>query len=59
MENSKTNFIHLKLSNYYGEVEAFKEDGKFYIGLDDYMKPSICEISEEFYNAIVKEFKGK
>ena len=48
--------IYMGLSNFYGEVEAYEEDGKYYIELDNYSRPSRKEISEEFYNAIKKEY---
>jgi hypothetical protein len=49
--------IDMGLSNYYGKVTAFKGDDKFYIQLDNYDGADQIEISEEFYNAIKKEFE--
>lgn len=48
--------ISLVICNYYGEVEAYEEDGKYYIELDNWSEPDRKEISKEFYNAIIKEF---
>lgn len=48
--------ISLEITNYYGTVEAYEENGKFYIELDNWSEPDRKEISKEFYEAIVKEF---
>jgi hypothetical protein len=48
--------ISLVICNYYGTVEAYEEDGKFYIELDNWSEPDKKEISKEFYEAIIKEF---
>ena len=51
--------IRLGLSNYYGSVEAYEKDGKFYLRLDNWDGPDFNEISEEFYRAIEKESGGE
>lgn len=48
--------ITLGLGNYYGEVTAFENEGKFIIQLGDWNGPDTIEISEEFFKAIEKEF---
>lgn len=48
--------VDLGLENYYGNVEAFEKDGKFYISLADYCDISEVEISEKLWNALVEEF---
>ena len=56
-EYSQAKHIFLGLSNYYGEVEAFEINGKYYLGLENWSGISHREISEEFFNAIKKEFE--
>jgi hypothetical protein len=53
------NVINVGIANYYGSVMAFQnqEDGKYYLGLDDYNDMSIVEISEKLYLDIENEFK--
>ena len=48
--------IHTGLSNYYGTVIAYEENGKHYLGLDDYNNMSIIEISENLFKEIEHEF---
>lgn len=50
-------YVYLGVGNTYGSVLAYKWDGKFYISIDDCtVRPSEKEVSEEFYDACVKEF---
>ena len=50
------NIVDFGIENYYGSVEAFEKDGKFYISLADYCDVSEVEISEKLWNALVDEF---
>lgn len=43
--------------NYYGTPEVREEDGKFYFCLDNYDGVNECEVSKEFYEAFMNEFK--
>jgi hypothetical protein len=53
-----TKVIHVGIANFYGSVIAFQgDDGKYYLGLDDYGEMSIVEISEKLYLDIQNEFK--
>ena len=46
------------LGNYYGSVEFYQgNDGKFYMGLENYAKYGEVQISEEFYRLAVMEFE--
>lgn len=49
-------YIPIGLSNSYGNVAAYKEGDKFYMGLDDYVGVDEVEISEELYNMLKNEF---
>jgi len=51
--------IPLGLSNYYGTVIAYEENGKHYLGLDDYNNMSVVEISERLFKEIENEFSVK
>jgi hypothetical protein len=51
--------IKFGLSNFYGQVFAVEEDGKYFICLDCYSGTNKKEISEEFYLAIQNEFGGR
>lgn len=48
--------IFMCIGNYYGTVEAYSQLGKYYMVIDDYNGNDQVEISEEFFNAIRKEF---
>ena len=48
--------INTGLSNYYGHVGAWEEDGKFYIFLEDWNGLNQIEISEKFFLAMMEEF---
>jgi hypothetical protein len=50
--------IDTGLSNYYGTVMAYEENGKYYIGLDDYSAMSTIEISENLFKEIENEFSS-
>jgi hypothetical protein len=50
-------YTDLKLSNYYGTLQVFKENDKFYIKLDNWNTPDIVEISEKLYKLLIKELK--
>lgn len=45
------------IENYYGVLEIFKKDGKFFYSLDDYSSTAEVEISEELYNLLKEQFK--
>jgi hypothetical protein len=51
--------MYLGLSNYYGSVEAYEKDGKYFMSLENWDGDDIIEVSEEFYKAIEKEFGGE
>lgn len=55
------NRIEAPASNYYGHAAVWKLENKYYMGVEDYggWDDKECEISEEFYNAWVKEFDTK
>lgn len=48
--------IRLGLSNFYGQVIAVEEDGKYYLKLDNYDGMDSVEISQELYEMIEGEF---
>lgn len=59
----KEHAIGSGLSNYYGEVIAYEEDGKFYMSLEDHnitldtlSTEKKVVISKEFFEAFKKEF---
>lgn len=54
------NRIKAPTGNYYGGPAVWKLDDRFYIGTENYdgWDDKECEISEEFYNAWVKEFNS-
>lgn len=47
-----------ELSNHYGTVGFMEYKRKFYMTLENYTGESGMEISEEFYEAAIKEFKN-
>lgn len=50
--------IHTGLTNYYGTVIAYEENGKHYLGLDDWSNMQIVEISERLFKEIEREFSA-
>lgn len=48
------NLYQTNLENYYGTVEVFTKDGKFFWSLDDHSSTQCEEIPESLYNEIVK-----
>ena len=46
--------IELGLENTYGSVSFYKNDGKFFMELDDCMGADKLEIPEYLYEALVK-----
>lgn len=49
--------IDLQLSNYYGNVKAFKsDDGCHWIELDDWGATDRTNITPELWDALAKEF---
>ena len=48
--------IHTGLTNYYGTVIAYEENGKHYLGLDDFNNMQIIEISERLFKEMEREF---
>lgn len=46
--------IELGLENTYGSVSFYKNDGKFFMELDDCMGTDELEIPEYLYEALVK-----
>lgn len=51
--------IYFGLHNYYGSVTAYKNNDKFYMGLEDYDGTATIEISSRFYKEIEREFSKK
>lgn len=51
--------IYSGLRNYYGGVFVYEKDGKYFMGLEDHSHDQRKEISKEFYDAFVKEFKDR
>ena len=51
--------VYAPIELYDGEVfcEQLAQDEKYYIVLDSTSLESMCEVSKEFYDAWVKEFK--
>gem|GEM_PF-6829515 len=49
--------FELPIHNMWGTVTVSSKNGKFYMSLDDEVGEMRIEISEEFYNATLKEFK--
>ena len=51
--------IDTGLSNFYGTVIAYEENGKHYIGLDDYSHMQQIEISEKLFKELEHEFSNQ
>jgi hypothetical protein len=51
--------IEASTGNYYGGPAVWEKDGKFFIGTEDYSGWHEVEISKEFFEAWVKEFKSE
>jgi len=50
------NRIQAPTSNYYGGPAVWEEDGKYFIGTEDWNGWDKVPISKEFFDAWVKEF---
>ena len=48
--------FYTPLVNYYGRVEGFKTEGKYWLSLPDHSSEGDVEITEKFFNACVEEF---
>lgn len=46
------------LSNYYGTVCVESVNDRYYMTLDNYNGTNQVEVSKEFYDSFVKEFKN-
>lgn len=51
--------LYSKLSNYYGIVGVSDVDGKYTMILEDHSSMQSIEISKDFWEAFIKEFKGR
>lgn len=45
-----------QLSNTYGSVSGYEEDGKYYLLLDDYSGHAKVEITKEAFDELYKQF---
>lgn len=48
--------LHLGIGSYYGEVYAYEIEGKYYMAIGNYSGSDYKEISEELFNALIKEY---
>lgn len=46
-----------EIANYYGTLEIWKENGKYWWYIDDYTGYEPTEISEKLFNTLVSELK--
>lgn len=53
------NETYLGIENYYGEPYVYKKNGKYFIAIESHSSADSFEISKEFYNACIYEFKYK
>lgn len=59
MNNKPIEPIKCGLINYYGDVEAWEDNGEFFMELEDHSSFCRIKISEAFFRAYEKEFKDK
>lgn len=57
-EPNEADLVRSGLANRYGEICVIKHNDKFYLGLENWSGWGWVEVSEKFYLAFAKEFKG-